>query len=422
MRTRTLTFFLFNLFIIFSCGQKGNSKKTVFAIPVYGQSLALGEEAIRITNFDSLSKRTNHRVFTENLDEEFGFFSDTRFKQWAKKILGDRHRAFELSIYGMSEILADSLDSGKLPNSVVISIFPGGRGATSLSDMGPGSRPYIKFLSEIKGAYDVAHERGWRFEVPAFCWMQGENDIVWKSGRNYKRDLKQFHANLNKDVKKITQQDRDVVCVIYQSNCLTLSPTFKPNVFESQETLVPQAQLELLRSDPLFIASGPTYPYSFVGERVHIDGYAQKRLGYLAGASIIKLMEAKPSKGVIPLEFLTSGKTVSIRFNVPHPPLVMDTTAVLKAPHYGFSVINSANVNILQRVTLVNNTIILACTESPKGSKIRYAINGLPGKSGNQRGPRGNLRDSQGEVLSATILKKNYPLHNWSYQFDELLK
>ena len=39
-------------------------------------------------------------------------------------------------------------------------------------------------------------------------------------------------------------------------------------------------------------------------------------------------------------------------------------------------------------------------------------------KSGRIHGPRGNLRDSQGDSLSITIQGKDYPIHNWCYQFD----
>jgi hypothetical protein len=404
------------------CARIPESKKTVFAIPVYGQSLALGEEAIRITNFDSLSKLTNGHVLTENLDEEFGFFSDTRFKQRIKKVLGDRTRAFELSIYGMSEVVSAHLKASGLGDSIVISTFPGGQGATSIRDMGRGSRPYKKFLAEIKDANEAARRRGWKFEVPAFCWMQGENDIVWDKPGDYKKDLKNFHLDLNRDVKAITNQIRDVSCILYQTNCLTLSTDFDGNSFESRETLIPQSQLEILRDDKLFVASGPTYPYSFVGERVHLDGLSQKRLGYLAGLAVIRLLESKPNDGVIPTKFTVVDNVVMIHFNVPFPPLVLDTINVSKVLDYGFSVVNSENVNILEKVNVENNILKLTCTKSPVGSKVRYAINGIKGKSGRKHGPRGNLRDSQGQTLTATILKKSYPLHNWSYQFDELVR
>jgi transcription elongation factor Elf1 len=417
-----LCFFLVVLSLI-SCFKKSQQKKTVLVIPVYGQSLALGEEAIRITDFDSLNKQTHHRVLTENLDDKFGYLSDTHFRQWMKKLLQDRRRAFELSIYGMSEAVVSYLDkSGK--DSVLICTFPGGRGATSIVDLGKGSEAYNKFLDEIENAYKKARSRGWNFVVPALCWMQGEDDIVWKKSTNYKRDLKQFQVDLNKDIKAITKQKRNVVCIAYQTNCLTLSKEFNANNFNAKETSVPQAQLELVRDDSLFMASGPTYPYSFAGgERVHLDGISQKRLGYLAGLSVIRLLESQRSgKGLTPSKITVSGNVAEIAFNVPNPPLVLDTTAVLKAANYGFSVIDSTNTNILDRVSLQDNKLKLYCKSSPYGCKARYAVNGIKEKSGYRYGPRGNLRDSQGKEQTATILKQVYPLHNWCYQFDILVE
>ena len=178
--------------------------------------------------------------------------------------------------------------------------------------------------------------------------------------------------------------------------------------------------MELIKEDSLFMASGPTYPYSFVEERVHIDGISQKRLGHLAGLSVIRLLEAHPSKGLIPEKWMIDGNTVEITFNVPSPPLVFDTVAVSKAANYGFSVIDSGNQNILQQVVLQGNNVMLYCNKSPQGCRVRYAVNGMKGKSGHEFGPRGNLRDSQGSTLTTTIRSKTYPLDNWCYQFDEL--
>ena len=420
---KRLSWFIILMIASVSCTQEKQDKRTVIAIPVYGQSLALGEEAIRITDFDSLTKQTHHHILTENLDEEFGYLSDTHFKQWVKKISGDRRRAFELSIYGMSEVIANYIDSKGHCDSLMICTFPGGQGATSIVDMSKGSSAYIKFLEEIQSACKKAKSKGWDFIVPAFCWMQGEDDIVWKKSSNYKKDLKQFQVDLNNDVKAITKQKRNVICIAYQTNCLTLSKDFKANNFISKETPVPQGQMELIRDDSLFMASGPTYPYSFTGgERVHIDGISQKRLGYLAGLSVVRLLESQPGKGLTPSKFKISGNTVEVEFNVPSPPLVLDTTAVLKAANYGFSIVDSTNTNILKQVSLQNNKVKLYCEKSPAGSKIRYAVNGIKEKSGYRYGPRGNLRDSQGIKQTVTIQNQLYPLHNWCYQFDILVK
>lgn len=422
MKYHNRLLFLLIILSVVSCTKKTTEKRTVFAIPVYGQSLALGEQAIRITDFDSLTQKCHHLVVTQDLDEGFGYLSDSPFKQWLKKLTHNRRRAFELSIYGMSEVVTSYFEQKGYSDSVMLCTFPGGRGATSIVDMSRGSEPYKKFLDEIRNAYKKAQSKGWNLVVPAFCWMQGEDDITWKKSTNYKKDLKTFQMDLNRDVKAITKQTRDVACICYQTNCLTLSKEFNANNFNSKETQVPQGQLELIQNDSLFMASGPTYPYSFVEERVHIDGVSQKRLGYLAGLSVIRLLESQPSKGLIPTKFSISGDTVIVKFNVPRPPLVLDTIAVVKPANYGFSIIDSGNTNILQRVILQNNLVKLCCKKSPAGCKVRYAVNGLREKSGFKYGPRGNLRDSQGEKLTATILKQVYPLNNWCYQFDVLVK
>lgn len=405
------------------CTSQESGKKIVLAIPVYGQSLALGEEAERITDFDTLATRYKHRIVTENLDGRFGYLSDTHLKQWIKRLLNDRRRAFELSIYGMSEMIANHVSNKENGGEdTIICTFVGGRGATGINELGKGSSAYTKFMDELRKAHRKALRKGWDFSVPAICWMQGENDLFWNTSENYREDLKNFHTELNNDIKSITGQNNDVFCIIYQTNCLTSAENFDANQFECIETSIPQGQMELIRDDSLFLASGPTYPYTFVNDWVHIDGLSQKRLGFLAGLSAIRLLESNPSNGLVPSSIEVVADTVLLKFETVYLPLVLDTLAVEKAKNYGFSIIDSTNIDILTQVTVKGNTVKLLCSANPKGAKVRYAVNGIPKKNGHRSGPRGNLRDSQGELFSANILRRKYPLHNWCYQFDELVK
>jgi hypothetical protein len=407
---------------LFGCGDKPGKKKTVWAIPVYGQSLALGEEAVRITDFDSLAAIGHHRILTENLDEKFGYYSDSKFKHWLKKLVHDHHRSFELSVYGMGEALTEYFDKKGYGDSVVLCTFPEGQGSTSITGLGRESVAYKRLLEELSQARDQALRNGWDFVVPAFCWMQGEDDIVWKTSKDYKKDLSDFQEYFNRDAKAITGQQSDITCICYQTNCLTLANGINTKQFNCPETYVPEAQMELIREKKLFVASGPTYPYSFVDDRVHIDGRSQKQLGYLAAMSVIRLMEGKESEGLIPTEYHISGDTVKLDFSVPVAPLVFDTALVTKVDHYGFSVVSPDNTDILNAVSLKGNQVQLYCKQSPVGAKLRYAVNGQLKKSGHQYGPRGNLRDSQGDSTMAAIKGIKYPLHNWCYQFDILIK
>ena len=79
-----------------------------------------------------------------------------------------------------------------------------------------------------------------------------------------------------------------------------------------------------------------------------------------------------------------------------------------KVKNYGFSVITPDNRDIARSVNIVDNTVVIGCSEDTKGCKVRYGANGEKDKSGRRLGARGNLvrRESQG-------------LPAWCYMFNE---
>ena len=392
--------------------------KVVICIPVYGQSYALGEEAIRITDFDSLRIKYNGRIVTEELDYSFGYFDPTsRLKQYFKRLFHYDKRSFELSIYGMAESLVS-----KTGEDTIICIFPGGLGMQPIKNLKKGSSPYNKFIEEINCAYQNAQEKGWDFNIPAVCWMQGESDIADYPETDYKASLKQMYQDLNADIKNITHQPNDIRFICYQTNVVTKGKSYEPNHFNSTEAHTPQAQMELIRDDSLFWASGPMYPYSYVNESLHPDGISQKRFGYLVAESALDLLHHKKRFiGVVPLKTEIKDNDIRILFNVPCPPLCFDTVSIKKVSNYGFNVIRKDNVDIISTVRIDGDTVIINCHESPWGCKIRYAINGNYWKNGWRVGPRGNLRDSQGDDLKVEIQGRTYSVHNWCYQFEYLI-
>ena len=380
---------------------KDYGHKVVVCIPVYGQSYALGEEAQRITNFDSLRIKYNGRIVTENLDYTFGYYDhSSQFKQWIKRILHYDRKAFELSIYSMAEVLAQELGE-----DTVICIFPGGHGMTTIKELMKPVEPYNKFIEEVRTAYSKAQERGWEFFVPAVCWMQGESDIVEYPDYNYKEYFQRMYNDLNTDIKNITHQKNDIRIICYQTSTITKGLRYKPNNFDATEPRTPTAQMELIRDDILVWASGPTYPYDFVNESLHIDAAGQQSIGALAAKSAIGILRNKKREiGLVPLSYEIDGNDIRIHFNVPSPPLRLDTINVWKADNYGFTIIRKDGTDILLNVSLNNNTVVIKCSESPKGCKLRYGINGEFLKGGRHIGPRGNLRDSRSVVPNWCLL------------------
>lgn len=398
---KELLLFVIALFFV-ACGQQPKEHRVVLCIPVYGQSLALGEEAERITDFDSLSSYADGRIVTENLDHSFGYFDNDDLKRIAKKMVGYQKRSFELSVYTMAQRLTDHLGEDTL-----ICIFPGGQGATLLANLSKGTQPYQEFMKDIETAYQQATENGWEFHIPAICWMQGESDIEDYPDTDYRRQLLTIWEDMNADIRDITHQNDTVCFICYQTNSLARGRKYHADDYLCIETAVPQTFVDMLRDNKWFWASGPTYPYPCVGEKIHIDATGQQHIGELAARSALGILRGSERiRGLIPIETTVNGQEVVVQFNVPCPPLTFDTLQVRKAENYGFSVISKDNRNIVRDVSIEGNSVRITCMESPQGCKVRYAVNGDPLKSGNLHGPRGNLRDSSG---------------NWCYLFDQSL-
>lgn len=391
--------------------------KVVLCIPVFGQSYALGEEATRITDFDSLKIKYDGRIVTEHLDYVFGYYDhSSRLKQYVKRLLHYDKKAFELSIYGMAEALVPQL--GK---DTIVCIFPGGHGMNTINALMKPAEPYEKFIEEIAYAHQKAIDRGWEFFVPAVCWMQGESDIAEYPDIDYKVQFHQMYNYLNTDIKNITHQQDDIRIICYQTSAITKGERYKLNNYDALEPRTPTAQMELIREDSMIWASGPTYPYHFVREALHIDAIGQKSIGALASISALGIIRHQsPVIGLMPQNIEIFDNQIRILFHVPCPPLCFDTIAIRKADNYGFNVIRKDNTDIISCVSINQDTIIINCKESPIGCKIRYAVNGDYLKGGCLSGPRGNIRDSQGNSKTIMISGRVYPLHNWCYQFDYL--
>lgn len=397
------------LYIYNKVGKRGFGHNVVVCIPVYGQSYALGEEAKRITNFDSLRIKYNGRIVTEHMGHVFGYFDhSSRYKQYLKRLLHYDRKAFELSVYSMAESLASQLGEDTL-----ICIFPGGHGMNTIQELMKPVDPYNKFIAEIAHARHEAKRRGWEFYVPAVCWMQGESDIVEYPNYDYKEYFHRMYNDLNTDIKAVTGQKDDIRIISYQTSTITKGLRYKPNNYGGTEARTPNAQMELIRDDSLIWASGPTYPYDFVNESLHIDAVGQKSIGLLAAKSAMGILRnEKRNIGLVPIKYEVDGNVIRILFNVPEPPLCFDTINVRKADNYGFNVIRKDDTDIISDVLIEQNTVVLKCTESPSGCKLRYGINGDFLKGGRQNGPRGNLQVFRSGIPNWCLLFEFFVMSN----------
>ena len=385
------------------CGD-GDKPKVVVCVPVYGQSLAMGEESELVTDIDGLTDKWNGRLVGEGLDDEFGYYEDRSWKKKIKRLIRYDNRRYENSAFAMGEALA-----GAFGKDTMVCVFADGRGGTAISHLVKGSGPYNALLEDIRKSYDEAKKRGMEFFVPAVCWMQGESDMFDYTRVDYRKILRQFAIDVNRDIKKITGQKRDVKIVGYQSCCLAKCYKFIPESYDCYEISVPQAQMQLIRDDSLFVAGTPVYFLDFVDDRIHLDGKSQTVVGRYNAAAVLDIVRQENSRrGLYPIDVNSEGKMTTIEFNDYDGTLEFDTINVNKVKNYGFSVITPDNKDIAQKVSIVDNKIVIECNDDTKGCRVRYGANGEKNKSGRRLGARGNLVRRCPSALPA-----------WCYMFDE---
>ena len=395
-----------------ACDNGSANPNVVVCVPVYGQSLAMGEESELVTDIDGLTNKWNGRLVGEGLDDEFGYYEDRSWKKKIKRLIRYDNRRNENSAFAMGEALA-----GALGKDTMVCVFADGRGGTAISNLIKGSYPYDALIQDIKSSYKEAKKKGMEFFVPAVCWMQGESDMFDYTRVDYRKLLRQFAADVNKDVKSITGQKRDVKIVGYQSCCLAKCYKFVPENYECYEISVPQAQMQLIRDDSCFVAGTPVYFLDFVDDRIHLDGKSQTVVGRYNAAAVLDILRYGYSdRGLYPVDIKIEGKIAIIDFNKNDSKelvdnsgkLEFDTINVKKVKNYGFSVITPDNKDIAEKVTIVDDKIVIECNADAKGCRVRYGANGEKNKSGRRLGARGNL-----------LRRNSSMMPEWCYMFDE---
>ena len=388
---RKILYLVFTLLVMMACSKENKDLKVVVCVPVYGQSLALGEEAVLLTDIWCLYDDSKGRILSEGLGSSFGYYEDQGIKQMVKRLIKYSNRLNENSSYAMAKALTEQL--GK---DTAVCIFAGGRGGTDISRLVKGSDPYKIFLENIRKSYEKAQERCIKFYVPAICWMQGESDMFDYTHVDYKKILKQFAIDINNDIKAITRQKEEVKIVTYQSCCLTRCWKFDPLQYNCYEATIPQAQMELAREKGLFAAGTPVYPFSFVDERIHLDGKSQQETGRRHAFVVLDIIrKGNSSAGLYPTHFSAHDSIITVKFN--RGLLAIDTTTVNTAKNLGFSVITPDGRDITNKVNVTPDSIVITCNAPAKACSIRYGINGTKQKTGGKAGPRGNIKAADGK-------------------------
>jgi hypothetical protein len=292
------------------------------------------------------------------------------------------------------------------------------------SGLKKGTLAFATGIAQVTAGMRVAKALGKSYVVRAVTTVHGESDHTNGNGA-YERDLAQWQADYEKDVRAITGQSEPIP--MFQTQMSSWTHYGQPT------SSIPQAQLAAhLASAGKIVLVGPKYHLEYAADGVHLTNEGYRHMGEdYAKVYRHVILEGRSWEPVRPLSVTragqasgapTGGKTITVKFHVPVPPLVLDETTVKNPGDYGFELDPAAGVAIAKvAIASPDEVAITLTSEPPPGSaplRLRYAFTGHAGAAaGPTTGPRGNLRDSD-----ATRSLSGRPLYDWCIHFDEAVR
>jgi hypothetical protein len=234
----------------------------------------------------------------------------------------------------------------------------------------------------------------------------------------YGQDIRQWQEDYQKDIQYLTGYTGTI-------------PMFHSQISERifgdfdlvQSPLQLLAQSEASPNNTILVC--PRYFLPRAGEGAlfpgfHLNSEGYRWLGEYYGKAYKQVVVDGGSWTPLkPASISRSGTTITAVFDVPVPPLVLDTTLVSDPGNNGFEYLDDSGAPpaIVSVSVTGADTVEIELAAEPTGGneRLRYAYQNLPGNdAGPTTGPRGNLRDSD-----ATPSLNGNSLYNWCVHFDK---
>lgn len=283
------------------------------------------------------------------------------------------------------------------------------------------SIPYDNALLTLAGVSRIVFPRC--VVVRALTIIHGEADsLAGTSQATYERDLLDWQRDFNIDLSSVTGQSSQVPEFTDQMNSYTSTAMSPPR----STSVIPLAQLQAAIDYPASVfLVGPKYFLKYTPDGVHLTASSEQLLGeYYGKAYKQTVIDGVPWKPLYPTAFMISGRFITVTFNVPVPPLVLDRILVLDPGNAGFAYSEESNdppsivAVALKAADQVRITLSHVPSAAPGKRSLSYAWKGtLNSPAGPTTGPRGNLHDSD----SVTGRYSGRRLFNWCVTFRTAL-
>lgn len=261
---------------------------------------------------------------------------------------------------------------------------------------------YQLLVDQVTAGKALATAQGKSYAVSTIGWLQGEAD-GGGSQSYYRSALLQMRADLDAAVQAITGQTQRPHLIVYQTS---------PYGAASGDNAARLALLELAQQDRRIHLASPLYHLPAAADGTHLNNVGYLWLGHYFGRAYASLASGQRPRWINPRSAtLTGASEVTISFDVPTPPLVLDDVSLLPATDKGFKVSDGSGTVAITDVSVTSTTVVLSLGRAVSGAAtVRYALDYAGTGLGYTNGASGNLRDSGTETFVQG--ETTYPL--WS--------
>lgn len=265
--------------------------------------------------------------------------------------------------------------AGRTSHDVMVSLH--GRSGNSYDCLRRGgcswqSPSYLKAfddgMRQVNDAKALATARGFSYVVRAVTAVHGETDHYYPGFplngtdgtpgkiQNYSDALLEWQTDYETQVKARTGQTLPVPLFISQMSGWTDTPA----------SAIANLQLNAHERAPgKVVLVTPGYPLPFAADCLHYTAHSNRRLGeYFAKAYLRTVLQGKAWEPVRPTSVTRANNVLTVKFAVPVPPLVLDTTLVTNPGNYGFRYTDGASTPAISSVVVTAPDTVIAVSSS----------------------------------------------------------
>lgn len=320
------------------------------------------------------------------------------------------------SIRGWYELLIAE-NYGFNPDDLIILGSVPAEGSQSIASLTSGT--YLqRVYDDITYGYARAQELGKTYRPVAMYLMVGETDqTLGTTAESFSATFDLLQQRVDTHASAVCGENIRVPIFVYQfSSWINRTPN-------TSYPTIPMALLELAKTRENVYLTNPMYIHDYT-DNAHLTARSSFIHGlYISVMEKRVLVDGKTdAKPLMPVDHKRQGRAATVWLN-PVGRLKLDTSVVSDPGNYGFRLLHPDTLDVIP-LTDVNvrydALTISTADDIPAGAILQYAFHGgTTGQSpGRLHGPRGCLRDSQGDIISFTLNGEVIRMDNYCVMFE----